>query len=542
MFSLAGCKCGHSLEHPPRTLNAAPAALDFGDVPLGQQLHLTLTVSAGASPVSVQPRVDVGAFTVATAPFDLQAGASQKLDVVFAPVALGAASATVSFLGADQPLTDSLSGNGVPACAQPATCHQVTFDPIMHACVDSMLPEHSPCQGLCIAGGECRSGSCVGTANACDDGNPCTDDSCSTEDGGCLHLAHICPVTNACRTAVCLADAGCTEAPVPDGTPCGDADCLQADVCLANACVTLPTPGGTADCIYTSIAGSPASQSCATTVSGKLRCWGAWRAPHTVAGSGNASRVAAASLLGYSPNLAEGACTVDTSGFDVRCFGFAGPDGGLGAPVRELDPPCAVLEDDRYVCWDLVQGQVTTLATGVRSATLVNGADGLGYGKWVRCLLLTDGGFDCTANMVNHVSVKGDAPFTSAPNRFLVPAVSDGVCAEWADQTRCRAGYVTEENDGGLSLDWFDAADLDAGLIAGGGGWLAPGLVANGNGVAREDGSQLFSVANPVVQLTSTERWAAPCLLNDQREVWCWGTDREGGLGLLTGNPHGLQR
>ncbi|MFT3838596.1 MAG: hypothetical protein QM723_16580 [Myxococcaceae bacterium] len=542
MLSLAGCQCRHSLEHPAGTVSASPLQVVFGQVPLGQQLQVPVTVTAGSAPVTVDLVLGGGGvFTVDTVHLELQAGASQKVQLGFIPAQLGNAVDTLEVKGGDQPVVVQMIGEGVAACPQAAACHQVTFDFATRACVDSTLPDHTSCAGTCIAGGECNGGGCVGTSAACDDGDPCTDDACSTEDGGCVHFAHICPVTSACRTAVCLSDAGCTEQPVPDGTSCGPSDCLQSDVCLADACVTLPTPGGSADCKYTSVVASENSGTCATTVSGKLRCWGEWRAPHTLAGSGGAARAAAPSLFGAATQPGEGACTVDSTGFDLRCFGMAGPDGGLGAAVRELDPPCAVLQDDRFVCWQL-DGGVSTLASGVKSATVVYGASGLGAGDWIRCLLLTDGGFDCTAHRYEGPDVSVDAPFGTTPDRFLVPAVSYGVCGVWPDAIRCRLGYTFDPGDGGTEVLWYEETDLDAGSITGGGGVVGPGLVVEGNQVVDEHGAPLFSFPNPIVQLTSFLYWGTPCLLDDQQSIWCWGTDRYGGLGQLTGNPHGLQR
>jgi hypothetical protein len=51
----------------------------------------------------------------------------------------------------------------------------------------------------------------------CDDGNPCTQDSCDPATGTCVHT------------------------PVPDGTPCNDGNpCTQNDTCINGACVSTP--------------------------------------------------------------------------------------------------------------------------------------------------------------------------------------------------------------------------------------------------------------------------------------------------------------
>ncbi|MDP6947392.1 MAG: hypothetical protein QF464_24805, partial [Myxococcota bacterium] len=78
-----------------------------------------------------------------------------------------------------------------------------------------------PCSDgdACTVGDVCDAGTCVGQAAlGCDDGNPCTDDSCDTA-LGCVHVDN---------------DAGCDD----------DNACTLGDLCVAGACV-----GGSApDC------------------------------------------------------------------------------------------------------------------------------------------------------------------------------------------------------------------------------------------------------------------------------------------------------
>jgi hypothetical protein len=67
---------------------------------------------------------------------------------------------------------------------------------------------------LCTTADHCEAGACVGTPMACEDVNPCTDDSCG-DAGKCLH--------------------------VPNTAKCDDGDpCTLADQCQDNACAGVP--------------------------------------------------------------------------------------------------------------------------------------------------------------------------------------------------------------------------------------------------------------------------------------------------------------
>ena len=47
------------------------------------------------------------------------------------------------------------------------------------------LPDGTPCSDPCLAGGSCWNGACTGIAIDCDDGDPCTVDTCGAP--GCLN-------------------------------------------------------------------------------------------------------------------------------------------------------------------------------------------------------------------------------------------------------------------------------------------------------------------------------------------------------------------
>jgi hypothetical protein len=79
----------------------------------------------------------------------------------------------------------------------------------------------------CTVADHCVDGNCVGDPVDCDDSNPCTNDSC-TEMGGCLHDANteLCDDGDPCTLADRCADAACAGT----GVPC---DCQMDDDCGA---------------------------------------------------------------------------------------------------------------------------------------------------------------------------------------------------------------------------------------------------------------------------------------------------------------------
>ncbi|HJQ96752.1 MAG TPA: hypothetical protein VJ826_00485, partial [Candidatus Polarisedimenticolaceae bacterium] len=106
----------------------------------------------------------------------------------------------------------------------------------------SGLPDGTPCgdgEAVCTPTDTCQSGACVGIPLSCDDGNPCTADSC-TPGVGCQHpagnsgavcraAAGACDVTENCdgASSACPADQH-----QPNGTPCDDGStCTAGDVC-----------------------------------------------------------------------------------------------------------------------------------------------------------------------------------------------------------------------------------------------------------------------------------------------------------------------
>ena len=115
----------------------------------------------------------------------------------------------------------------------------------------------------CSVGDSCQAGICVsGTPLTCDDENPCTEDTCRTSDGACVHTQ------------------------LPDGASCADASgCNGVETCLAGSCqsgtlldcgdgdpCTSDTCGAVA-CQHAAIAGCDPSDSAESLVGGPdMRC------------------------------------------------------------------------------------------------------------------------------------------------------------------------------------------------------------------------------------------------------------------------------
>src|SRR5262245_19530011 len=113
----------------------------------------------------------------------------------------------------------------------------------------------------CTVNERCVSHTCLSDPLTCDDGNPCTTDSCDAA-GGCIFTpvpngqscgdldvcngletcqsgtcvagtAPLCDDGNPCTTDGCDSSSGCTHAPV-DGCCVSNADCADADACTVN--------------------------------------------------------------------------------------------------------------------------------------------------------------------------------------------------------------------------------------------------------------------------------------------------------------------
>jgi len=129
------------------------------------------------------------------------------------------AAGVCSFVEVDSRCADGevcLAGRG---CQAPSECVPADCEGSLRS---DFICEIGVCDGEnCRGESTCEAGeSCCGdgTCMACDDGNPCTEDSCDAAAGGCVHT----PL---------------------DGTPCDDGDfCTGTEVCVAGLCESSGDP------------------------------------------------------------------------------------------------------------------------------------------------------------------------------------------------------------------------------------------------------------------------------------------------------------
>ncbi len=103
---------------------------------------------------------------------------------------------------------------GVSICDDHDPCTDDTCDPDTHKCI--YKPNHAACDDKdpCTINDTCDNKKCVGTPKDCNDGNPCTQDSCDQSTGKCVNTV------------------------VADGTPCDDGlACSTGDHCEAGKCI-----------------------------------------------------------------------------------------------------------------------------------------------------------------------------------------------------------------------------------------------------------------------------------------------------------------
>lgn len=174
---------------------------------------------------------------------------------------------------ADSKTGTDTSGGGCKAdneCngLQTTPCQAARCDTDSGKCGVVDLPEGATCTGpadACIASRQCVSGSCQVQFISCEDGNPCTLNSCNS-DVGCESAdaplqfcddGDACTSTSTCQTGACKGTGnvscddknpctvdtcdkltGCKNTPSTDGTKCDDGKvCSENDACAAGACV-----------------------------------------------------------------------------------------------------------------------------------------------------------------------------------------------------------------------------------------------------------------------------------------------------------------
>jgi hypothetical protein len=120
------------------------------------------------------------------------------------------------------------------ACVTTDACSLGSCAPAT-GCVWSSAPDDTPCSdgSACTSGDVCKSGTCAGKALVCDDGNPCTADTCDLA-GGCLWTPTPVPCNdgNACTQFDVCANGQCAGLPIAVSTTCDDGNPCTVDVCV----------------------------------------------------------------------------------------------------------------------------------------------------------------------------------------------------------------------------------------------------------------------------------------------------------------------
>lgn len=161
----------------------------------------------------------------------------------------------------------TFEGNLLPDCNDGNGCTENRFNPDTGRCETTFL-DGAPCRAedSCLINTQCNQGACVGTERMdCNDGNPCTFDSCTSN--GCVNLEKSCDDGNTCTEDICCElgepdcnlTTGCRHESEPrngtaceDGNPCTGIPVLNPDRCQDGLCQPGPsfTPPALVPCDF----------------------------------------------------------------------------------------------------------------------------------------------------------------------------------------------------------------------------------------------------------------------------------------------------
>lgn len=119
------------------TLGVSPTSLNFGDVTIGNQLSLPVTLTASNGAVTItSAKINEPEFTIAglTLPLTIASGQSAAMSVIFQPLLAGPASGTLTLTSdaGNSPTRVALAGTGVAAGAHSTDLSwQASIDPVV---------------------------------------------------------------------------------------------------------------------------------------------------------------------------------------------------------------------------------------------------------------------------------------------------------------------------------------------------------------------------------------------------------------------------
>jgi len=139
----------------------------------------------------------------------------------------------------------SSSADAAPA-GKVGICHHTgsASNPVVYITVSAnAIPAHQAHGDAINPNFQTDPANCGGCSISCDDGNPCTVDTCVA--GACVHTPVDCSkFTNACNVGVCSGGT-CSAQPTNEGGACLSGDlCTTDDTCASGVCV----PGPAVDC------------------------------------------------------------------------------------------------------------------------------------------------------------------------------------------------------------------------------------------------------------------------------------------------------
>ncbi len=136
------------------------------------------------------------------------------------------------------------------ACAgvvEAGPCQAVVCDLTSGLCTVVIRADGSPCgdEDLCLNAGACGQGLCIGQDVTCDDGNPCTDDSCESA-VGCVYAPNTasCDDGDGCTSGDACTDGACVGTPSTTEPDCEEAACSDGTCAADETCATCPSDCG----------------------------------------------------------------------------------------------------------------------------------------------------------------------------------------------------------------------------------------------------------------------------------------------------------
>jgi uncharacterized repeat protein (TIGR01451 family) len=135
-------------------------------------------------------------------------------------------------------------------CDDGNPCTADSCDPTTGLCQSTPVPDGQTCDdgNPCTAGNTCHAGAC-GTPVVCGGGSVCAPNVCDPATGACVSQPKVCDDGNPCTQDACSPASGlCTFTPM-SGTACNDGDpCTTNDVCVVIPGTGVPICQGVAAC------------------------------------------------------------------------------------------------------------------------------------------------------------------------------------------------------------------------------------------------------------------------------------------------------